>query len=294
MRKLAALLITIAAIAVAVVGCSSGLSSSATGSVHPSGWGKPVAGPAGISRAAAALTFQMQDTINVTTLVGRPFALAGYIDGHPAWRTYPIMRARYPLAHTLSIAVNSSGRANCGDFEPGDMTPAQAPAWFRADKAAGFAKPCLYSSLWEYQHQVIPDMTAAGIPTSAYLKWDADYTGVPHLDAGFQGTQYTDACFGRSLDCSLVTPALLRVATPPYVPVVTAVACPAGEVRVHGICQIVWSYNKAFDTGFQRGFVVAWDGSGGRSAPVFTLKVPSASQGAFNAGFNAGFQAGWR
>jgi hypothetical protein len=197
------------------------------GSVHPPGWGKPVAGPQGVlaPRGAALRAtplFTMQDTIDTATIVGNPFALAGYVNGH--WPTYLPERRRWPRAHTISIAVSTGAHADCLDVEPGDATPAEAPGRVRAVQrdpgmpAVVRAHPCVYSSLWEYVHEVRPALANAGIPRSAVIEWDADYTGAPHLDFSFDGTQYTDTCFGRNLDCSLVTGAFLSVAQPPLSP----------------------------------------------------------------------------
>ena len=184
----------------------------AMGSVAPLGWGTPLGTSPAPQITAPLATAEMYDSVNVSQIPTGAKYVAGYSDG---LFTNAVTMAHLPWhPHVTTVAVFSGGRAECGDFEPGDMTPAQAPAWYRADKAAGFAKPCLYSSIWEFVHQVIPTLNAAHIARSSYWAWDADYTFVRHLDAGFDATQWTDKALGRNLDESSATLAFLGV-TPP-------------------------------------------------------------------------------
>lgn len=187
---------------------------SAGGSVHPPGWGRPI--PHAHHLLLAVPQGVMWDTVTRSALPANPFALAGYTSG--LYTNYLAFRARYPRAHTISIAISAAHHADCLDVEPGDATPAQAPGWVKADRAAGFGRPCVYSSIWMFLHQVIPDLRAAGIARSSVLEWDADYSGRPGLDVGFDATQFTDRALGRNLDESSVTLAFLTVAQPPYHP----------------------------------------------------------------------------
>lgn len=200
-----------------VAGGPSKPAQSATGSVAPQGWGQPSQTfhlPAPLLGAPLRV---MYDSIEVGTVPSNPFAQAGYTSG--SWPTYEPLRQAWPNAHTISIAVNASHHADCLDVEPGDASPSEAAAWVRSDIAAGFKKPCLYSSLSPWNTDLFPDLARAGIARSTYFAWDADYTFVAHLDAGFDATQYTDSCLGRNLDCSLVTLPFLTIAQPPYVAV---------------------------------------------------------------------------
>jgi hypothetical protein len=200
----------------ALAGCGSHQSQSATGSVHPVGWGKPAPKSAQLFGIAPSQTAAMFDTITLSTIPADPFALAGYTSG--SWPNYLKLRAAYPTVHVVSIAVNASHHADCLDIEPGDAVPSQAAGWVRADIAAGFAKPCLYSSFWEFVNQVRPDLAAAGILRSQVFEWDADFTFVPHLDATFDATQWTDRALGRNLDESMVLLPFLSIAQPPLKP----------------------------------------------------------------------------
>jgi hypothetical protein len=188
---------------------------SAGGSVHPPGWGKPP--PARLQLAVPTTsTATMYDSITLSTVPPRPFALAGYTAGW--WPTYGPMRARWPMAHTVSIAIAARYHADCADVEPGDLNPSEIAGWVKADKAAGFAKPCVYSSYYEFIERVRPALRAAGIARSVTFDWDASYTYRPHLDIGFDASQWTDTALGRNLDASVVTLPFLSIAQPPWVP----------------------------------------------------------------------------
>jgi hypothetical protein len=189
---------------------------SATGSVAPPGWGEQGPPPTLRSVPAPASTATMYDSITIGAIPARPFADAGYTGG--LWATLGDLRRTWPRAHTVSVAVSAGEHAACADVEPGDLIPAQAPGWVRADERAGYRKPCLYSDWWEWTHELGPALARAGILRSQVYEWDADYTGRPHLDAGFEATQYNPRCLGRDLDCSLVLRSFLAAADPPLRP----------------------------------------------------------------------------
>lgn len=218
------LILIAAAAALLLVGCGghSGSSSSvvssqpatiqsATGSVAPLGWGRPAPASAHLFALAPRSTSGMFDTITLSTVPHDPFALAGYTAGF--WPTFEPLRRAYPGAHVVSIAISARDHADCLDVEPGDATPSEVPGWVRADKRAGWLRPCVYSDWWEFHNEINPILARAGI--SAVWKWDADYTFVPHIDAGFQATQWTDRALGRNLDQSLVLRSFLSIAHPP-------------------------------------------------------------------------------
>jgi hypothetical protein len=72
--------------------------------------------------------------------------------------------------------------------ETGDATPAQAPGWVKARRAAG-ADPTVYcsASLWP---TVRAAFTAAGVAQPHY--WIAHYDGDPTIPAGAVAKQYVD------------------------------------------------------------------------------------------------------
>ena len=200
-----------------IAGCGqTHTSQSATGSVAPSGWGKPAPVSAPLLLVRPVATAVMFDTIDVGTVPAHPFALAGYTAGH--WPTFRPLRYRWPLAHTVSIAISARDHADCLDVEPGDATPSEVAGWVRADIKAGWRKPCVYSSWWEFHDQVSRALARAHIARSQVWEWDASYTYWPHIDAGFDATQWTDRAFGRNLDESLVTRAFLSIAHPALTP----------------------------------------------------------------------------
>lgn len=103
--------------------------------------------------------------------------VAGYIDGRFVWTTAEWNL--FPRAVHVQIAVFSS--TNAGDVidcETGDATPAEAAAWVRMRKSAGYYRPTIYCS-----RSVIPAVrqaTGSLILGHDYDIWCADYTGAAH------------------------------------------------------------------------------------------------------------------
>ena len=207
--------LAVALMVAALAGCGGSTPASYTGSVHPGGWGSTPPGvtlPAPLLQAVPSAT--MYDSILLSTVPSHPFAAAGYTSGN--WPTYLPMRSAWPTAHVVSIAINTSHHADCLDVEPGDASPSQAGPWARADIAAGFKRPCLYSDLSEMP-AVKASLAAAGLARSQYFLWLAWYRYVPGLIAGYDAVQWTDRALGRNLDESTVTLNFLTIAQPPYV-----------------------------------------------------------------------------
>lgn len=207
--------LAVLATAVALAGCG-GMHQSATGSVHPVGWGgtpKGVALPAP-GRFGAAPTRTMYDSVSESAIPSRPFAAAGYTAGK--WPTWAHIRAL--ATHAVSIAIHVQYHADCLDDEPGDATPAQAGPWAVADIKAGFKKPCVYSDLSEMP-QVKASLRAwlGSNWRSRVFLWLAWYRKIPGLVTGYDAVQYDDTCLGRNLDCSTVSLGFLTIAQPPYV-----------------------------------------------------------------------------
>lgn len=188
-------------------------------SVHPPGWGAPIAGPNGLVSPNFGLTVAptatMYDSVTLSQIPADGFAAAGYTSG--LFTTWPSLVSGFPNAHKISIAINDQHAAMCLDVEPGDAVPSQVVGWIRFDIQNGFPHPCVYSSLFEYLNQIKPLVEQAGL-WNVIFKWDADYTFIAHIDAGFDATQWTDKCLNRNLDCSLVTLPFLSIATPPLLP----------------------------------------------------------------------------
>jgi len=200
--------------ALIVAGCGHGPSQSATGSARPAGWA--TVGPPPSFGLAPVSTVAMFDSIEVSTVPRDPFALAGYTAGH--WPTFIPLRKAFPSAHTVSIAISARYHADCLDVEPGDATPSEVPGWVHSEIKAGWRKPCVYSDWSEWTSQIRPILERARITRSQVWEWDAFYNGAPHIDPGFDGTQWTDRAYGRNLDESRVTRAFLSIAHPALVP----------------------------------------------------------------------------
>ena len=237
MRRPAALILA-SVCALLIAACGGGSRhQSAGGSVHPPGWGRPIAG-VGPQVTAPQQTVEMFDSVTVGQIPAGPRAVAGYTAG--LFPTYPVLLRMFPHAIVKSIAIAARWHAQCLDVEPGDATPSQVVAWVRADRAAGFARPCVYSSIWEYVHEVRPLLAAAGISRSSIFEWDADYTNVRHLDAGFDATQWTETAMGRNLDESTATLAFVGLKPNPgpkpepwcYTHRLAAKTCTAVKARV--------------------------------------------------------------
>lgn len=211
-RAIGVYVAVLAAVA-ALAGCGGGAPSVAP-SAHPAGWGATPKGFFALPQTVHGVpSAEMYDTVTLSTVPARPFALAGYTAGK--WPTYWPLRHAYPQAHTVSIAIASGFHADCLDIEPGDAEPWQAGAWARADINAGFRRPCLYSDLAEMP-QVRASLAAAGLQRSQYFLWLAWYRFVPGLVTGVDAVQWTDHAFGRNLDESTVSLAFLQIAQPPY------------------------------------------------------------------------------
>lgn len=213
-----AIAIGLVAASAATSGCGSHQGQTAGGSVHPPGWGGTPKG-ASLPLPYSAPSHEMFDTVTLVTVPSNPFALAGYTSGY--WPTFLPLRRRYPRAHTISIAISASHHADCLDDEPGDASPGQAGPWARSDLQAGWAKPCVYTSL--SQMPAVKASLRAWLGAnwrSRVLLWLAWYRYRPGLVSGYDAVQWTDRSRNSNLDESTVTIGFLRYAHPAYVPVV--------------------------------------------------------------------------
>lgn len=181
----------------------------------------------------------LYDDVTVSLIPSNAGAVAGYVNG--IYANLTALRSKFPNAHILDIAVTASADATCLDIETGDATNAQAPAWFKRQKARGVARPVLYTSAGNSQ-ALINTMANNGVARSAYLLWSAHYTNSAHICAktgcGYpnaDGTQFTSRALGKSLDESLVSDAFFGANTPVKPPSVTQPTPPnppSGEARV--------------------------------------------------------------
>lgn len=165
-------------------------------------------------RAAVTVMF---DSVELDEIPESAPAVAGYIGGN--WPTFDQLEERFPGAERLSIAVASHHDADCLDIEPGDATPADAPAWVRRQIRRGVERPVVYASASQMD-DVLAELDAAGIPRTAVRIWTAHYTFAPHIcgpascgelqRTKADATQWTNRSMGRNLDESLVSRAFFR------------------------------------------------------------------------------------
>jgi hypothetical protein len=139
----------------------------------------------------------MHDSVTVAALPDGAGAYAGYVDGKYA--NIDAIRARFPNAHVLSIAVSASSDADCLDFEQGDAAPHQAPEWVQRQFTRGLHRPIVYASQ-SVMPQVLGHLADAGIARPQVRVWTAHYES-EHVcapescnAAGFtaDGTQWID------------------------------------------------------------------------------------------------------
>lgn len=154
----------------------------------------------------------MYDDIDPALLPATATAVAGYVDGRFANLT--AIRARFPHAQILTIAVFPADDADCLDVEPGDATRADIFAWFKRQQARGVQRPVVYSSVVNMDG-INATMTANGFPRDSWRAWSAHYGQGEHIcgpstckltSVACDGTQFTDRALSRSLDESVLLP----------------------------------------------------------------------------------------
>ena len=168
----------------------------------------------------------MYDAIDISQIPAGAEAVAGYVDGE--WATYNSLVTAFPGADHLSIAVSPVHDADCLDIETGDASPGDAADWYARQKTRGVERPCLYASASVMEAQVIPVILAAGFPRNEVRLWSAHFGAGEHLCAPAtcglmsieaDGTQWTDAAMGKSLDQSILGPGFFAAPVPvPNVP----------------------------------------------------------------------------
>jgi peptidoglycan hydrolase-like protein with peptidoglycan-binding domain len=150
----------------------------------------------------------MYDSIDPAQIPAGATAAAGYVDGE--WADFDAIKARFPDANVLSIAVFPADDADCLDIETGDATPSDAAAWYERQRGRGVARPCLYADASTMASKIIPILQAAGGMDRASVRlWSAHYTYERHIcgpsscgatSIDMDGTQFTDAAAGAAGD----------------------------------------------------------------------------------------------
>lgn len=118
--------------------------------------------------AGAATFFTAADSINPGAVAALEVdGFFGYPDGQ--WADAPAIKAEHPNKPVESLTVVLANLGDGADFERGDLTPAQAPAFVRMRLAAGVHRPIAYGSIADFMPAVINELAGAG------FKWPGDY-----------------------------------------------------------------------------------------------------------------------
>lgn len=157
------------------------------------------------------MTITMYDAVNVNNIPADAPAVAGYING--AYPNYEELVSRFPRAKHVSIAVNTSGRADFLDVERGDASPGQAVPWLDAMLRDGVDRPGVYASTstW-FDDGLFNDMSHFG---SKVRRWIAEWTFHDHLPNGFDCCQWSG---GMVLDIDVCADNFFGPAGPPPPP----------------------------------------------------------------------------
>lgn len=166
----------------------------------------------------------MFDDIDVSLLPPGATAVAGYVDGR--FRNVDQVRAKFPHAQILTIAVFAQDDAECLDVEPGDATRADIFRWFKRQQARGVHRPVIYSSVVNID-AIVATMTANGFHRDSYRLWSAHYGQGKHIcgpstckltRVQCDGTQFTNHALARSLDESVLLPGFFGAPPPAPAP----------------------------------------------------------------------------
>lgn len=171
------------------------------------------------------MTLVMRDSVNPGDLTPGADAYLGYVDG--AFANFSQVKAKFPHALILSLAVFAQHDADGCDCEAGDLMPWQVGPWVKRQLARGAWRPVVYCSA-SVVPTVLADILVAGLHRGQIRLWSAHYgagkhicgpktcafPGVPDCD----GTQWTDKAPGtgpRPIDESILLPGFF---TPPHPP----------------------------------------------------------------------------
>jgi LysM repeat protein len=134
------------------------------------------------------MTRTMYDGVTPSRIPASATMVAGYVDGKFA--NIPALRARFPHATVVEIAVSHTTRAQVLDVETGDATPAGAVQWCTQTMAATpNTELTVYcnESTWP---AVKAAFAAAGVTPPQY--WVARYGSSTAIPAGAVALQHTN------------------------------------------------------------------------------------------------------
>lgn len=155
------------------------------------------------------MTTVLYDSTTAADIPTTATAAAGYVDGNFAWSLSDWRR--FPDVPHITITIAGQGGARVLDWESGNPNPS---SWAAAEIKAG-RRPTIYTSKAN-----VAAVAAAIAPLRFGVDvdlWDADWTGVAHLNPGSVATQYADpVTSGGHYDLSLAADTWLT--PPPPIP----------------------------------------------------------------------------
>lgn len=136
----------------------------------------------------------MYDAVDAAAVPAGAPIVAGYVDGRYA--SFDALVAKFPQALHVSITTGTDFGALVCDREAGNANEAEAARWAHARVAIDLPA-VIYMSLSD-ENAVATQLDALGMsfadpshwPAEEVYAWDADWTGVAHLDQGSIGTQF--------------------------------------------------------------------------------------------------------
>lgn len=171
------------------------------------------------------MTFRMLDSIFPANLPPGADAYLAYADGR--WATAVEVKARFPGARVLVLAVFPADAAEGLDIENGDATIPEVYGWFVRQQRRGVWRPVLYISAGRAQG-LLDTMAANGFPRSSFRLLSAHYKAGKHIcgpsTCGYpqaDGTQWRDdapGVGGSRIDESLLVDSFFPAPpAPPHV-----------------------------------------------------------------------------
>lgn len=130
----------------------------------------------------------LYDSVSASTIPVDATLVAGYVDG--SYANLDAIRARFPSAVVVSIAVKYTTAAQVLDVENGDATPAQAVLWCTQTMAStSNSHLTVYCDTGTWP-AVRSAFHAAGVAEPQY--WIASWDGDPTIPAGAIAKQYAN------------------------------------------------------------------------------------------------------
>jgi hypothetical protein len=196
-----------------------------------------------------AETWEGQDSIRVGSLTAGLKVYAGYAYG--SFDNWAALVARFEASGarlvSISPAVETAERVACLDIEPGNATPADAPAFQRLGRGGVTAKPVYYCSAGD-AHLVSAALAAAGFARDAYCLWTAHWISREHICGpavcGYPQADATQWASVPDYDSDVWDAAVFAVPAPPPPPADWHYAAPVGLKVVsagHTTVKLSWA-----------------------------------------------------